>query len=94
MSGSSSWNTDGFAFAPNTNAMDAETMPSDKAQAAREKALEVMNSLKEGKAGEADKAMGPREPQGQYGILPLDWFKHKFSSGKKDKKAKGETVVR
>jgi hypothetical protein len=93
MSGDSSWNTSGFATAPNSNTMNADAMPSDKAQAAREKAIEIMNAVKEGKPGEADAMMGKREPQGNRGIIPLDWVKSKFSGGKKNKDGKGGKVV-
>ena len=94
MSGSSPWNDSGFAFAPNTNTMDAQSMPSDKAQAAREKAKEIMLALEDGKPGDADKLMGKREPKGNAGIIPLDWMKSKFSGkAKKDKKA-DDGVVR
>lgn len=66
-------------------------MPSDKAQAAREKAKEIMLALEDGKPGEADKMMGARPVKGNVGIIPMDWLKSKFSS-KKDKKQDG--VVR
>ncbi|KAK3049996.1 hypothetical protein LTR09_008651 [Extremus antarcticus] len=95
MSGSSSWNDSGFAFAPNTNTMDAQTMPSDKAQAARERAAEIIEASKNGKPGEADAMMGKREPQGNRGIIPLDWLATKFKSEKKEKKEKrDEKVIR
>lgn len=54
MSGSSSWNTSGFAFSPNTNTMDEASMPSKQAQAARERAAEIIEASKNGKPGEAD----------------------------------------
>ena len=73
-------------------------MPSNEAQAAREKALHIMNALKEGKPGEADEMMGKREAKGTAGIIPLDWMKSKFGGKKKDdkktneKKAKDEVI--
>lgn len=70
-------------------------MPSDKAQAAREKAKQVMLSLEDGKPGEADNMMGKREAKGSYGIIPLDWVKSKFSGSKdKKKESKDDGVVR
>ena len=90
MSGSSPWNDGGFSFSPNTNTLDANTMPSDKAEAARQKAKEIMLALEDGKPGDADKMMGAREPKGNVGIIPIDWLKTKFGS-KKDKK-KDEVV--
>jgi hypothetical protein len=59
MSGDSPWNTSGFATAPNSNVMNSDSMPSDQAQAARERTLEIMDSLKNGKPGEADTMYGP-----------------------------------
>lgn len=95
MSGSSSWNDSGFAFAPNTNTMDQTTMPSKEAQAAREKTLEIMNALKDGKPGEADAMMGKREAKGTAGIVPLDWVKSKFGGKKKEgKEEKGDGMIR
>ena len=79
-----------MSFSPNTNTMDPESMPSDKAAAARMKAIKVMNALDT--PGEADKLMGKREPKGTHGIIPMDWLKSKFS-GKKEKK-EGDKVVR
>lgn len=92
MSGSSSWNTSGFAFAPNTNVNDPESMPSDKAQAAREKAKEIMLALEDGKPGDADRMMGPRPAKGNVGIIPLDWVKSRFSNKKKEQKSEDGVV--
>lgn len=96
MSGSSSWNDSGFAFSPNTNTMDPASMPSDKAQAARERAKEIMLALEDGKPGAADRMMGDREAKGNIGILPIDWMKGKFSRKKstEGKEGKGDGVVR
>ena len=66
-------------------------MPSDKAEAARQKAKEIMLALEDGKPGEADKMMGARDPKGNVGIVPIGWLKSKFTS-KKDKKR--DAVVR
>jgi len=39
--------------------------------------------------------MGKREPQGNRGIIPLDWLATKFKSEKKEKKEKrDEKVIR
>ena len=57
-------------------------MPSDKAQAARERAKEIMLALEDGKKGDADRMMGAREPKGNVGLLPIDWMKTKFSRKK------------
>ena len=89
---SDSWDTSGFASAPNTNTMDANSMPSDKAQAAREKAKEIMLALEDGKPGDADKMMGARDPKGNIGIIPIDWMKKKLSGGKKEKKESAKVV--
>lgn len=75
---STSWNTSGFAFAPNTNTMDANSMPSDKAAAARLKSAEVMAALKNGESGDADAIMGKQQQKGTQGIVPLQWLKRKM----------------
>ena len=66
-------------------------MPSDKADEARKKAMEVMSALDSGKPGAADRVMGDRDQTGTQGIIPLGWLKSKFS--KKDKK-KTDDVIR
>ena len=68
-------------------------MPSDKAQAARERATEVMEALNNGKPDAADEVMGKPEPKAGGGIVSLSWLKSKFSGGKKDKKT-ADTVIR
>lgn len=78
----------GYSFPSNTNTMDPESMPSDKAQAAREKAKEIMAALQDGKPGEADKLMGKNE--NNNGLTPLGWFKSKVGGSKKEKKEKKE----
>ncbi|KAK5129268.1 hypothetical protein LTR08_003647 [Meristemomyces frigidus] len=80
---SSSWNTGGFSFNPNTNCLDAESMPSEKAEAARQKSAAVMAALRSGEPGAADAAMGKQVQKGTQGILPLGWLKSKFSGGGK-----------
>ncbi|KAK4496392.1 hypothetical protein PRZ48_012372 [Zasmidium cellare] len=63
---SSSWNTAGPGFAPNTNTLDRASMPSSQAEAARQKSAAVMEALKNGDKGEADRLMGKEhKPQGQ-----------------------------
>ncbi|KAK5127161.1 hypothetical protein LTR85_008522 [Meristemomyces frigidus] len=86
---SSSWNTSPFAFAPNTNAMDANSMPSDKAAAARMRSAEVMAALKSGEPGDADAIMGKQQQKGTQGIVPLQWLKRKMGN----KSAKTESAV-
>ena len=67
-------------------------MPSDTAAMARAKAKKVMEALDSGEPGAADDMMGKREPKGTTGMLPLDYFKTKFS-GKKDKEKKANSNV-
>ena len=81
-SGSSSWNTSGFAFAPNTNVLDPNSMPSDKAEAARRKAAEVMAALKKGEPGDADYIMRDQQQKATQGIVPLRWLGRKISGRK------------
>jgi hypothetical protein len=90
----SSWNDGPFSFSPNTNVMDKNTMPSDTAEAARQKTASVMAALRSGDAGAADKAMGDSEPKVSQGIVPLRWFKSKMGKSKKEKKGKEEDVIR
>jgi len=82
---SSSWNDSGFAFAPNTNALDPVSMPSDKAEAARQKSAAVMAALKDGRTGDADALMGDQKETGTKGIVPLRWMKDKIKGGSKKK---------
>ena len=76
---------------PDTNATNADSMPSAEAQAARERAKEIMEASRNGKPGEADAMMGQRRPQGAG--MPIEWIKNKLS--RKDKgKQEGDGVVR
>jgi hypothetical protein len=86
--GGSAWVESGHSFPANANTMDAESMPSDKAQAARDKAKEIMLALQDGKPGDADRLMGKNE--NNNGTTPLGWFKSKISGSKKEKKEKKE----
>ncbi|KAF7187137.1 hypothetical protein HII31_11518 [Pseudocercospora fuligena] len=89
MATNSSWNSSGFSFSPNTDTMNRETMPSERAEAARQKSAEVMAALKSGEPGAADRLMGPQRESGSKGIVPMQWVKSKFG-GKK--KMQGETL--
>lgn len=89
-SGQSSWNTSGFAFSPNTNVQDRETMPSAQAEAARQKADKVMAALRSGEPGAADRAMGSAKETGTKGIVPLQWLGSKFRMRNKEKVRKGK----
>jgi len=60
--GAGTWNTPGFAASPQNNTMDAESMPSKQAQAARERAAEVIEASKNEKPGEADAMCVSRVP--------------------------------
>lgn len=66
-------------------------MPSDTAAMARAKAQKVMAALQSGEPGAADELMGKSEPKGTSGIIPLGFFKNKFSE-KKEKKASKNVV--
>ncbi|GIZ44189.1 hypothetical protein CKM354_000739300 [Cercospora kikuchii] len=99
-SGGSSWNDSGFAFAPNTNTLDAQAMPSDQAAAARVKAAEVMAALKSGEPGAADKLMGDNEGKSSGGNLtgltgPNGFFqKLRKKKAEKESKRASDGVVR
>lgn len=78
MSGASSWNTSGFASAPNSNTMDASRMPSKEAQAAREKTAAIMAALKAGDGARADALMGKDQTSGK--VMPgAGWLKRKLN---------------
>ncbi|KAL8243903.1 hypothetical protein R6Q59_010161 [Mikania micrantha] len=78
LANNSSWNSSGFAYAPNTNTLDAGTMPSEQAQAARDKAAEVMAAVKAGDMERANALMGKDETKGR--ILPgMGWLKKKIN---------------
>ncbi|SMY23026.1 unnamed protein product [Zymoseptoria tritici ST99CH_1A5] len=84
MSGSSPWNVEPLSFAPNTNAMDEKSMPSDKAAAARVKSALVMDAVKRGDMKEADRLMGEQKETGTKGLVPMQWARDIFK-GKKGK---------
>lgn len=76
--------------------MDPNAMPSDKAQAARERTKEIMRALEDGKPGEADRMMGERPVKGNVGLLPIDWMRSKFKKASKEskKEKEGDGIVR
>lgn len=91
---SSPWNSSGFAFAPSTNTLDRNSMPSAEAEAARNKSAAVMDALRRGDTSEADRLMGKEhKPQGQIVPRPnvKGWFGKKF--GKKEAKGDDESVA-
>lgn len=91
---SSPWNASPYAFAPSTNVLDRNSMPSDKAEAARQKSALIMEALKNGDKGEADRLMGKEnKPQGQIVPRPniKGWFKRKGAKkGKEGNEADGK----
>ena len=74
-------------------------MPSDAAEAARQKSAAVMEALRNGDQGEADRLMGKNENrQGQLmpgqGSRGMKWLKGKFSKGEKEgEKGDAESVM-
>lgn len=75
-------------------------MPSSQAEAARQKSAAVMEALKNGDQGEADRLMGKNENrQGQLlpgqGSRGMKWLKGKFSKGgeKEGEKGDAESVM-
>ena len=72
--------------------MDPNSMPSDKAEAARRKAAEVMAALKKGEPGDADAIMRDQQQKGTQGIVPLRWLGGKFSGKKGRVGEDGEKV--
>lgn len=91
MSGSSPWNTSGFAFAPSTNTMDAQGMPSSQAQDARDKTADIMAAVKAGDMDKANALMGKDTTGGK--ILPgVGWMKRKLNKTGKQPGLHGEVV--
>lgn len=80
-------NDGGYSKVNKFNVMDKESMTSDRAEAARHKAAEVMAALKKGEPGDADKLMGKAEPKTR--VVPLGWLGKKFG-GKEQKEKKGK----
>lgn len=66
---SSPWNSGPFAFAPNTNVLDTNSMPSTTADAARSRTADIMAALKSGEPGAADKMMGDFDGRSAAGGL-------------------------
>ncbi|WPG97838.1 Hypothetical protein R9X50_00061900 [Acrodontium crateriforme] len=89
LANNSPWNDSGFAFAPNTNVMDPESMPSAEAQAARARAAEIMAALKKGEPGDADKLMGKESPRSGRRLFQVERAFNKITgkSTTKDEKA-------
>jgi hypothetical protein len=77
----SSWNTSPYAFSPNTNTLNQESMPSKQAQAARDKSAQIMEALKNGDTAKANELMGKDETGGR--MLPgVSWIKGKINRRK------------
>jgi hypothetical protein len=68
--------------------MDPERMPSERAEAARQKSAEIMASLKKGEPGDADKLMGDRKEKSSKNLL------QKLGLGGKKKESREGDVVR
>ena len=69
----------------NTNMLDPNNMPSQQASMARSKSQEVMEALRSGEPGAADKLMSKEPPKGSDGFLKR--LKQKMGSGLKGEKA-------
>lgn len=68
----------GFGFSPNTNTMDAQSMASKEAEAARQAAAQIMAASRESKANEADATIGdPTKEKGRAGMAGLGWFRER-----------------
>ena len=91
LANNSSWNDSPYAFAPNTNTLDEQSMPSDQAAAARAKSAQVMAALKSGEPGAADKLMGDNEGKSAAaGLTPLGGPKGWFQKIKQKRDGKGK----
>lgn len=69
-----------FGWSQSTNVTDRNSMPSDKAEAARQRSEEIMAALKKGEKGDADALMGKSESAGRG--MGLGWLNWKSDKGK------------
>ncbi|KAI6904631.1 hypothetical protein KC318_g1729 [Hortaea werneckii] len=69
-----------YGWSQSSNVMDRNSMPSDKAEAARKRSEEIMAALKKGEKGDADALMGKSESAGRG--MGLGWMKWKSDKGK------------
>merc|ERR1712230_217290 len=68
-----------FGWSQSSNVMDENSMPSDKAEAARKRSEEIMAALRKGEKGDANALMGKSESAGRgmgLGWLP-NWKSNK-----------------
>ncbi|GAB1733046.1 hypothetical protein NU195Hw_g9538t1 [Hortaea werneckii] len=68
-----------FGWSQSSNVLDRDSMPSDKAEAARKRSQEIMAALRKGEKGDADALMGKSESAGRgmgLGWLP-NWKSNK-----------------
>ncbi|KAI6830895.1 hypothetical protein KC332_g1132 [Hortaea werneckii] len=70
-----------FGWSQSSNAMDSNSMPSDRAEAARMRSQEIMAALKKGEKGDADALMGKSESAGSG--MGLGWVNYWRSDKKK-----------
>lgn len=86
------WNASPFAFAPNTNVLDKETMPSEAAARARAVGLESIEASKRREDGEEPRQLIGPAPTNKAGqLLPLQSWMDKLT-GKNKKQEKVEVL--
>ncbi|EME39163.1 hypothetical protein DOTSEDRAFT_83021 [Dothistroma septosporum NZE10] len=68
----------------NTRILDPTNMPSKQASAARAKSQQVMEALRSGEPGAADRLMGDEPPKDRDGLLKR--IKHRMGGGLKGEK--------
>merc|ERR1712014_571949 len=69
-----------FGWSQSSNVLDRDSMPSDKAEAARKRSEEIMAALRKGEKGDADALMGKSESAGRG--MGLGWLNWKSDKGK------------
>ncbi|CAK3814197.1 Hypothetical predicted protein [Lecanosticta acicola] len=86
------WHANGYGSPPNSTIMNKDSMPSDKAEAARQKSAAVMEALRNGDQGAADRLMGKNEARKGHasGPGPMKWLKGKFAGKDKGGKEVGD----
>lgn len=85
------WNSSGFAFPPNTNVLDEQTMTSETAARARSAGLASIEASKNRDREEPHQICGPAPTNKAGQLLPLQSWVDKLS-GKNKKKAGTEVL--
>lgn len=86
------WNDSGFAFAPNTNVLDEQTMPSEAAARARAVGLASIEASKKRDIEEPHQLVGPAPTNTAGQLLPLQSWMDKLKGKNKKNQGEGEVL--